>query len=161
MRSLGNANDWHKITRGFPPECLIWSHSFPLSARRDGTSVCRAEVQHSSKNRGRAGNEPGDGDRAMAALVFCLLGCGTSDEIRPERAPRAQEPLFVWSTAAAIQSPFAGRYEPDSAFPNSRSKADFPSRADAWRAKPNGPERGHKRLCWEVQATSALPAGGD
>jgi hypothetical protein len=44
-------------------------------------------------------------------------GCGTSDEIRPERAPRAQEPLFVWSAAAVIQSPFAGRHEPDSALP--------------------------------------------
>jgi hypothetical protein len=42
-------------------------------------------------------------------------GCGTSDEIQPERAPRTGA-LFVWPAAAVIQSPFAGRYEPDSAF---------------------------------------------
>jgi UDP-glucose 4-epimerase len=30
-----------------------------------------------------------------------------------------------------------------------------------WRAKPNGPEQGHKRLRWEVEAMSALPAGVD
>src|SRR5262249_39118561 len=70
MRLLGNANYWREATQDFPRECLNWSHCVPLSARRDGTSLYRAEFNAHPKNNGRAGDEPGDGDRAMATLVF-------------------------------------------------------------------------------------------
>src|SRR5205814_6611183 len=53
-------------------------------------------------------------------------GCGTSDEIRREGRPRAQEPLFVWSAlrtplAATNRTPPSLSHAPKPIFPQERT----------------------------------------
>src|SRR5258707_15832988 len=46
MRSRGNANYWHKITQGFPPECLNCPTPSHCRSEPEGTAgYCRTAVE--------------------------------------------------------------------------------------------------------------------
>ena len=46
MRSLGNANYWHKVTQGFPPECLNCPTPGHCRSEPEGTAgYCRTAVE--------------------------------------------------------------------------------------------------------------------